>query len=219
MLKTEYRQAGGWVFFIPYPTIEDADTCCIWRAYYDASDKMKPSPIFPPDGYTIYLVLAGRAVFKTGKKVCTFAAGSLAVFVPGMGHSLEEVVETTEILAIHYPQPRQSKVRLTDRVAEYATLGLGENCSIGIGYPFKMARAIITEPLKAEVLHSHNVGDEMYFFISGGAEMEVNGEKYTCQGGDMVIVGPGEEHRITKVHKPVDYFVFNTHSEPDDKVV
>ncbi len=44
--------------------------------------------------------------------------------------------------------------------------------------------------------HSHPGQEEVYYFISGVGEMELNDKKFNVQGGDVVLIEDGVFHRV-----------------------
>lgn len=56
--------------------------------------------------------------------------------------------------------------------------------------------------------HSHAGQEEVYYFVSGTGRMELDGDKFDVQGGDVVLIPDGAFHRVhnTQAHSPL-YFV------------
>ena len=44
--------------------------------------------------------------------------------------------------------------------------------------------------------HSHPGQEEVYYFISGTGEMELNDKRFNVQGGDVVLIPDGAFHRV-----------------------
>ncbi len=44
--------------------------------------------------------------------------------------------------------------------------------------------------------HSHAGQEEVYYFVSGVGEMEINDQKFNVQGGDVVLIPDGAFHRV-----------------------
>jgi mannose-6-phosphate isomerase-like protein (cupin superfamily) len=45
--------------------------------------------------------------------------------------------------------------------------------------------------------HYHRRSEELYYILSGRAEMEVDGQQQAVAGGDAILIPPGSWHRIT----------------------
>jgi len=45
--------------------------------------------------------------------------------------------------------------------------------------------------------HYHALTEEIYLFLEGGGEMEVDGERAAVAAGDAVLIRPGARHTIT----------------------
>lgn len=70
--------------------------------------------------------------------------------------------------------------------------------------PLKIARAITKKVLEKEITHNHN-GFEFYIFLKGKAELEVEGKIIPVLGGDVLLVEPGENHKISRIIEETDY--------------
>lgn len=70
--------------------------------------------------------------------------------------------------------------------------------------PLKIARAITKKVLEKEVIHSHN-SFEFYIFLKGNAEIEVEGKNIPVKGGDVILIEPGENHKISRIIEETDY--------------
>lgn len=55
--------------------------------------------------------------------------------------------------------------------------------------------------------HSHSGQEEVYYFVSGGGEMELDGKRFNIQGGDVVLIPDGAFHRVHNPSKTPLYFV------------
>jgi len=56
--------------------------------------------------------------------------------------------------------------------------------------------------------HSHAGQEEIYFFVSGVGEMELDDKRLTVQGGDVVLIEDGVFHRVhNKSNSHTLYFV------------
>ena len=51
-------------------------------------------------------------------------------------------------------------------------------------------------PGSLEQLHMHEKSRQLFYILSGQAEMEVNGETYVLTAGQSLAVEPGIKHRI-----------------------
>jgi mannose-6-phosphate isomerase-like protein (cupin superfamily) len=92
-------------------------------------------------------------------------------------------------------------------------------CGAFNGCPLQIARLCIKDVYKNEVLHMHPKGHEFYLFIKGKAEMVVGGKTLAAGPGDVVVVEPGEVHRVTKILAETDYIVIKNNTDPADKKV
>lgn len=70
--------------------------------------------------------------------------------------------------------------------------------------PLQIARAVTNKVLERETSHSHK-GYEFYLFIRGKAEIEVNGEIISVEKGDVILVEPGEKHKMVNIIEETDY--------------
>lgn len=56
--------------------------------------------------------------------------------------------------------------------------------------------------------HSHVGQEEVYYFVSGTGEMEIDSERFGVQGGDVVLIPDGAFHRVyNNNHNSNLYFV------------
>jgi quercetin dioxygenase-like cupin family protein len=44
--------------------------------------------------------------------------------------------------------------------------------------------------------HNHPGQEEVYYFVSGVGEMEIDNERFNVQGGDVVLIPDGAFHRV-----------------------
>ena len=49
--------------------------------------------------------------------------------------------------------------------------------------------------------HSHAGQEEVYYFISGIGEMELDDNRFYVQGGDVVLIPDGAFHRVHNLNK------------------
>lgn len=85
--------------------------------------------------------------------------------------------------------------------------------------PLAMARAVTKKVLESEKLHSHKNGFEYYIFLKGKAELMVEDKKIKVSEGDIILVEPGEKHKLNKVIEEVDYITIKTNPDLSDKEV
>jgi mannose-6-phosphate isomerase-like protein (cupin superfamily) len=71
-----------------------------------------------------------------------------------------------------------------------------------------------------ETLHYHDY-HEYYVVLEGSAELEVEGERVPLRGGTVVMVEPGERHRIVFVDPQAGarWVIIKERSEPNSKHV
>ena len=62
-------------------------------------------------------------------------------------------------------------------------------------------------PGKSTTGHSHAGQEEVYQFMYGQGEMEVNGERFSVMPGDVVLIPDGAFHRVFNTHLVDLYFV------------
>ena len=55
--------------------------------------------------------------------------------------------------------------------------------------------------------HRHEGQEEVYYFVSGTGEMELDDEKFPVQGGDVVLIKDGVFHRVHNTSNTKLYFV------------
>ena len=51
-------------------------------------------------------------------------------------------------------------------------------------------------PGTASQEHFHTEAEEVYFVIGGHGGLRVNGETHTIRPGDVVVIAPGERHKV-----------------------
>jgi mannose-6-phosphate isomerase-like protein (cupin superfamily) len=44
--------------------------------------------------------------------------------------------------------------------------------------------------------HNHSGQEEVYYFVSGVGEIEIDNERFNVQGGDVVLIPDGAFHRV-----------------------
>jgi mannose-6-phosphate isomerase-like protein (cupin superfamily) len=52
------------------------------------------------------------------------------------------------------------------------------------------------KPGKSTRGHAHPGQEEVYYFVSGTGQMELDEEKFNVQGGDVVLIPDGAFHRV-----------------------
>lgn len=56
--------------------------------------------------------------------------------------------------------------------------------------------------------HSHAGQEEVYYFVSGVGDMEIDSQRFVVQGGDVVLIPDGAFHRVHNTSKSHSlYFV------------
>ena len=55
--------------------------------------------------------------------------------------------------------------------------------------------------------HSHAGQEEVYFFVDGKGEMQVNDERFPVEGGDVICIEDGDFHRVFNTGHLGLYFV------------
>ena len=64
------------------------------------------------------------------------------------------------------------------------------------------------KPGKSTRGHKHEGQEEVYYFVSGVGEMELDDKKFAVQGGDVVLIEDGVFHRVHNIGKHQElYFV------------
>lgn len=95
-------------------------------------------------------------------------------------------------------------------------------CGHWNGSPLEIG--FLPEPLKAiprsEELHYHDY-HEYYAMLEGGAKLEVEGEIIPLRANMVVMVEPGEIHRVVWIDPEVGarWVIIKERSEPDSKHV
>ncbi len=90
-------------------------------------------------------------------------------------------------------------------------------CGAFNGCPLQIARACIKDVWKDEALHVHPKGHEFYVFVKGRAEIMANEKTIKAEAGDIVMIEPGEKHKIIKILEETDYIVVKNNPDPSDK--
>ena len=55
--------------------------------------------------------------------------------------------------------------------------------------------------------HAHAGQEEVYFFVDGKGEMQVNDERFPVEGGDVICIEDGDFHRVFNTGHLGLYFV------------
>jgi mannose-6-phosphate isomerase-like protein (cupin superfamily) len=61
-------------------------------------------------------------------------------------------------------------------------------------------------PNKSTTGHRHQGQEEVYYFVKGGATMELDGKQMVVKEGDVVLIEDGVFHKVN-AHKDGCYFV------------
>ena len=62
-------------------------------------------------------------------------------------------------------------------------------------------------PGKETTGHKHKGHEEIYFFINGKGEMELDKDKFSVESGDIVLVKDGAFHKVYNTTKQELYFI------------
>ena len=65
----------------------------------------------------------------------------------------------------------------------------------------------ILNPHHSTTGHSHAGQEEVYFFVDGKGEMQVNDERFPVEGGDVICIEDGDFHRVFNTGHLGLYFV------------
>lgn len=85
------------------------------------------------------------------------------------------------------------------------------------GCTLAIARAITKEVLPQEKMHTHLNATEYYIFLRGKAEMLVNNNVVEVAQGDVLVIEPGEIHKVSKIIEEIDYIAIRD-STSEDKI-
>lgn len=55
--------------------------------------------------------------------------------------------------------------------------------------------------------HSHEGQEEVYHFIQGEGEMDIDGNRFTVEAGDVILIEDGEYHRVFNTGHLGMYFI------------
>jgi mannose-6-phosphate isomerase-like protein (cupin superfamily) len=55
--------------------------------------------------------------------------------------------------------------------------------------------------------HKHNGQEEVYMFVSGNGEMEIDGKRFNVREGDCILIEDGEFHKVYNTGHLGLYFV------------
>ncbi len=92
-------------------------------------------------------------------------------------------------------------------------------CGHWNGSPLQIGMGLRTEVGAGEVQHHHPYR-EYYIVLEGAAGLEVEGKLIPLCGGMVVMVEPGERHRVATVGEAgARWIVIKERSEPDTKHV
>lgn len=62
-------------------------------------------------------------------------------------------------------------------------------------------------PGKSTSGHKHPGQEEVYYFVNGSGEMELDNEKFVVESGDVVLIPDGAFHRVYNTGTQSLYFV------------
>lgn len=92
-------------------------------------------------------------------------------------------------------------------------------CGHWNGSPIEIGEGRLTAVPGSEVLHSHPY-HEYYVVLEGKAELEVDGRQLSMKAGTVVMIEPGEFHRVVSVDSDgARWVIVKERSIPDSKVV
>lgn len=78
-------------------------------------------------------------------------------------------------------------------------------------------RVITGDVLSREKYHSHPKANEYYVFLKGKAEMLINDSVIEVSEGDVLLVEPGETHKVNKVVEEAEYIVVRDCIDENEK--
>jgi mannose-6-phosphate isomerase-like protein (cupin superfamily) len=92
-------------------------------------------------------------------------------------------------------------------------------CGHWNGSPLEIGVGLRSEVGAGEVRHHHPYR-EYFVVLEGSAELEVEGAPVPLRAGMVVMIEPGERHRVTSVGETgARWVVIKERSEPDTKYV
>ena len=68
-------------------------------------------------------------------------------------------------------------------------------------------------PGKETTGHDHKGQEEVYFFISGKGEMQLNDDKFSVEPGDIALIKDGVFHKVYNTGNNELYFICVLHGE------
>ncbi|MFA6466480.1 MAG: cupin domain-containing protein [Patescibacteria group bacterium] len=104
------------------------------------------------------------------------------------------------------------KFRTKEYEEDCRITGEFNNCTLAI------ARAVTKELLPQEKMHSHLNTTEYYIFLRGKAEMLVNNDIIKVAQGDVLMIEPGEMHKVNKIIEEIDYIAIRDSITKDKKL-
>ncbi len=107
--------------------------------------------------------------------------------------------------------PRQTKTNRNSRDSYFGNYG---------EIPIGLSSATMSTVSKSDdTLHFHKKSIEFYLALEGSGTIEIEGRDYALEPDSLVMVEPGEKHRVKSSTKaPFSYIVFATVKDKDDKV-
>ena len=92
-------------------------------------------------------------------------------------------------------------------------------CGHWNGSPLEIGDALLSAVPHGEVSHHHPY-HEYYILLEGAAMLEVEGQTFEIKAGQVVMVEPGEKHRVVSISEQgVRWLIVKERSEPNSKVV
>lgn len=108
--------------------------------------------------------------------------------------------------------PKQTK---TDRESSDFYFGNYGEIPIGIS-----SATILDVGTSNDLLHYHKKSHEFYLTIKGAGILEIEGVEYMLDENHLLMVEPGEKHKVKAATKtPFSFIAITTVKNKDDKVV
>lgn len=97
--------------------------------------------------------------------------------------------------------------------------GRGYFCGHWNGSPLEIGDGKLVDVPEGEVTHSHPY-HEYYVVLEGEAKLEVEGQTVEMRAGQVVMVEPGERHRVVGISEQgARWIIVKERSAPDSKVI
>ena len=108
--------------------------------------------------------------------------------------------------------PKQSKL---DKKSNNFYFGDYDEIPVGVSFA-----TLSKNGINKDKLHYHKKGYEFYITTQGSGIMEIEGKEIELNNEQMVMVEPGEKHKIKSAKKtPFSFFVFCTVKNKADKII